>query len=205
MTRRAGIDIGPFLSDRLRYVRLCAMALQAGRVSVLARRDREANPLLGGLVASRTVGVGCVLRVVEFSVEGCKPGKLLHRPGRGIGMADGAHLAALRIFEMGHVAARARGVVLSSGETHSGRRPFLVFVAKKTRQARMRLVRVGEFRIIDRRVDGGRRRGSDLRLVRVDVFRRPAAAGYRIPDKGKNCRDGHDAFHAGRCDPGGSE
>ena len=120
-------------------------------------------------------------------------------------MTDGAHLAALWVFEICHMAARARRVVLRSRETHSGRRPFLVLMAKKTRKGRMRLVRVGEFRIIDRRVDGGRRRGSDLRLVRVDVFRRPAAAGYRIPDKGKERRDGHDAFYAGRCDPGGSE
>ena len=205
MTGRTRIDVRPFLGHGLRDTRFRAMALQTGRVSVLTRRDREPHPLLRRFVTSCAVRLWCVLSVVEFGVERIQAGKLFHRPRLGIGVADGTHLAALRVFEIRHMTARARCVILRSRETHPGRRPLLVLMAKKTRKGRMRLVRMGELRIIDRRID--RRRGcrGDLRLVRIYVFCGTAAAGDRINNKGKERSSGYGAFYAGHRDPGGSE
>lgn len=118
MAGRTSVNVRPFFSHRLRYVRFRAVALQTGRVGVLASRDREPDALLGRFVARRAVGVRPVFSVIEFSAERCQAGELLHSPRLGIRMADRAHLAALRIFEMRNVTARARRVVLRPRETH---------------------------------------------------------------------------------------
>ena len=84
----------------------------------LTRRDRKALALLSWLVARRAICVRRVLGVVEFSTERRQGRKWLHRTGIGVRVADGAHLAALWILEVGHMAPRAWGVVRLAREAH---------------------------------------------------------------------------------------
>ena len=107
----AGIDVvsvlGHFCGDR----GLGTMALQTSRVSVRPGRHGESLTALSRLMACGAVRLRSVLRVIEFCVEGRQARELLHCPARRIGVADRAHPAAFRIFEVLHVAADTRRVV----------------------------------------------------------------------------------------------
>lgn len=77
----------------------------------------------------RTVRLRDMFAVIEFRAEGREPRKCFHCSRSVIGVANGAHLAGLRVLEMLNVAAGTRRMVRFSWESDLRGRRAIVLMA----------------------------------------------------------------------------